>query len=85
MRPLLDMIIETRVDHIDALKIDVEGFEDQVLGPFFKAAPKALWPRAIVIEHTSKVQWADDLIGQMQSIGYARKAQNRANALYVLG
>src|ERR1700716_3489609 len=35
------------VDHVGALKIDVEGFEDQVLTGFFKEAPQRLWPRAV--------------------------------------
>ena len=84
MRPLLNVIRDTKLDHIDALKIDVEGWEDRVLCPFFAAAPKALWPRAVVIEHSSKTKWTEDLLSQMTNIGYVRKRQNRANALYVL-
>ena len=45
------------VDHVDALKIDVEGFEDRVLTGFFKDAPQSLWPRAVVIEHLSRNEW----------------------------
>ena len=41
-------------DHVDALKIDVEGFEDRVLTGFFSRAPQGLWPRAVVIEHLSR-------------------------------
>src|SRR6476659_1543056 len=44
---------EAGVSHVDALKIDVEGFEDRVLTGFFRDAPPSLWPRAIVIEHLS--------------------------------
>jgi hypothetical protein len=42
---------------VDALKIDVEGFEDRVLTGFFAEAPQALWPRAVVIEHLSRDEW----------------------------
>ena len=42
------------ISHIDALKIDVEGYEDRVLTGFFRQAPHALWPRAVVIEHLSR-------------------------------
>ena len=45
------ILADAAVDHVDALKIDIEGFEDRVLTPFFKDAPQGLWPRAIVIEH----------------------------------
>ncbi|MDP1630422.1 MAG: FkbM family methyltransferase [Caulobacter sp.] len=83
VRPLLDLVREAGVDHIDALKIDVEGWEDRVLCPFFETAPPALWPRAIVIEHSSGGQWVEDLLGRMTSLGYVRKVHNRANAMYV--
>src|SRR5256886_8990302 len=36
---------EAGVSHVDALKIDVEGFEDRVLTGFFADAPQALWPQ----------------------------------------
>jgi FkbM family methyltransferase len=36
---------EAGASHVDALKIDVEGFEDRVLTGFFAQAPQALWPR----------------------------------------
>ena len=39
------------VAQVDALKIDVEGYEDRVLTGFFRQAPPSLWPRAVVIEH----------------------------------
>src|SRR3979490_3254939 len=50
------------VSYVDALKIDVEGYEDRVLTGFFKQAPQSLWPRAVVIEHLSRNEWLDDCI-----------------------
>ena len=58
------------VIHVDALKIDVEGYEDRVLTGFFKEAPSSLWPRAVVIEHLSKNEWLADCIADMGSRGY---------------
>ena len=49
-RPLLDLAREAGVDRIDALKIDIEGHEKQVLGAFFRDAPRSLWPRLIIAE-----------------------------------
>ena len=46
------------LDHVDALKIDVEGYEDRVLTGFFEQAPASLWPRAVVIEHLSRERMA---------------------------
>jgi FkbM family methyltransferase len=71
------------VAHVDALKIDVEGFEDRVLTGFFKDAPQTLWPRAIVIEHLSRNEWQADCIADMLSRGYAETGKTRSNTLLV--
>jgi FkbM family methyltransferase len=69
------------VDHVDALKIDVEGFEDRVLTGFFREAPQRLWPRAVVIEHLSRNEWQDDCIADMRARGYAETGKTRSNTL----
>lgn len=71
------------VSHVDALKIDVEGFEDRVLTGFFKQAPPSLWPRAVVIEHLSRNEWQDDCIADMLARGYAEAGKTRSNTLLV--
>jgi len=71
------------VSHIDALKIDVEGYEDRVLTGFFKEAPQSLWPHAVVIEHLSRHQWLDDCIADMLARGYAETGKTRSNTLLV--
>ena len=72
-------------DHVDALKIDVEGFEDRVLTGFFKQAPQHLWPRAVVIEHLSRNEWQDDCIADMRGRGYAETGRTRSNTMLVRG
>ena len=69
------------VDHVDALKIDVEGFEDRVLTGFFRDAPQSLWPRAVVIEHLSRNEWLDDCIADMRARSYAETGRTRSNTL----
>jgi hypothetical protein len=71
------------VDHVDALKIDVEGYEDRVLTGFFREAPQRLWPRAVVIEHLSRAEWQDDCIADMRARGYAETGKTRSNTLLV--
>jgi FkbM family methyltransferase len=71
------------VNHVDALKIDVEGYEDRVLSGFFKQAPTSLWPRAVVIEHLSRNEWLDDCIADMRARGYAETGRTRSNTLLV--
>jgi FkbM family methyltransferase len=66
---------------VDALKIDVEGFEDRVLIAFFRDAPQALWPRAVVIEHLSRNEWLEDCIADMIARGYGEVGRTRSNTL----
>ena len=49
-RPLLDVMRDVGLDRIDALKMDVEGMEDRVLGAFFRDAPAHLVPRMMILE-----------------------------------
>lgn len=72
---------EAGAAHVDALKIDVEGFEDRVLTGFFADAPQALWPRAVVIEHLSKDEWLQDCIADMRTRGYVETGRTRSNTL----
>jgi len=76
---------EAGVSHVDALKIDVEGFEDRVLTGFFREAPPSLWPRAVVIEHLSRNEWLEDCIAGMHARGYAETGKTRSNTLLVRG
>ncbi len=69
--------------HVDALKIDVEGYEDRVLTGFFKQAPSSLWPRAVVIEHLSRNEWLADCIADMRQRGYVETGKTRSNTMLV--
>jgi FkbM family methyltransferase len=73
------------IDRVDALKIDVEGFEDRVLTGFFREAPSSLWPRAVVIEHLSRNEWQDDCIADMRARGYTEAGRTRSNTLLLRG
>jgi FkbM family methyltransferase len=75
---------EAGISHIDALKIDVEGYEDRVLTGFFANAPRSLWPRAVVIEHLSRNEWLNDCIADMRARGYTDAGKTRSNTLLVL-
>ncbi|MBX9649508.1 MAG: FkbM family methyltransferase [Xanthobacteraceae bacterium] len=82
---LLRILHEAGASQVDALKIDIEGFEDRALMPFFKEAPQSLWPRAVVIEHLSKNEWLQDCIADMIAHGYAETGKTRSNTLLVRG
>ena len=76
---------EAGISEVDALKIDVEGFEDRVLTGFFRDAPVSLWPRAMVIEHLSRGEWQEDCIADMLVRGYAEMGKTRSNTLLLRG
>jgi FkbM family methyltransferase len=76
---------EAALSHVDALKIDVEGFEDRILTGFFRQAPQSLWPRAVVIEHLSRNEWQDDCIADMLARGYVEASRTRSNTLLLRG
>jgi FkbM family methyltransferase len=78
-RTLQHILGDASASKVDALKIDVEGFEDRVLTPFFKQAPQALWPGAVVIEHLSRHEWQDDCIADMLAKGYTQAGRTRSN------
>jgi FkbM family methyltransferase len=82
---LLRILQDRNVDQVDSLKIDVEGYEDRVLTGFFRDAPKALWPRAIAIEHLSRDDWVDDCLADLLARGYAEAGKTRSNTLLVRG
>jgi FkbM family methyltransferase len=83
-RPLLALLRERGIERIDALKIDVEGAEDKVLAPFFRDAPRSLWPELILLEDTS-ILWAMDLFGLLERCGYRVAARTRLNVMLTLG
>jgi FkbM family methyltransferase len=76
---------EAGVAKVDAVKIDVEGFEDRVLIPFFAQAQQAFWPRAVVIEHLSRNEWQKDCIADMLAHGYREVGKTRSNTLLLRG
>ena len=77
---LLGVLSSERVQAIDALKIDVEGFEDVILCPFFRDAPRWLWPRLIVIED-SRRDWRMDLMPALAAKGYSISTRSKQNVV----
>lgn len=66
MRRLLTCLEELHVDHVDLMKIDVEGCEDRVLGDFLDKAPDSLVPQCVIIEHLGKHLWSFDCIAGLE-------------------
>ncbi len=82
---LLRILDDAGAAKVDALKIDVEGFEDRVLMPFFREAAEVLWPRVVVIEHLERDEWREDCLTDMISRGYREVDRTRSNTLLLRG
>ncbi len=79
---VLSTVLATeRVDQIDLLKIDIEGFEDQALLPVFDRAPKRLWPRAILLETVHRHLWQTDCLERLVELGYDVAEETAENVL----
>lgn len=85
VRPLTDILAEHGVARIDAMKIDIEGFEDRALVPFFATAPRSLWPRKVLIEVLGRGgSWEHDIIDDMLARGYEVAWQGKLDMLLAL-
>lgn len=67
------------IDRIGALKIDVEGFEDQALLPYLEASAPVAWPTYVLIERSHSHVWKTDIIGAFLERGYEVVFENAEN------
>lgn len=81
---LLNVIRSHQIHSIDALKIDVEGAEDAILYPFYRDAPRQLWPKLLLIEHIMPDQWDWNCIEFLERNGYRQVWIGKMNTLYLL-
>lgn len=84
VRPLLAIVQDAGLPRIDALKIDIEGFEDRALSPFLATAPRTLLPKRIFMETTHAARWGTDLLAELKRAGYAITWQSDRDVLLAL-
>ncbi len=77
MKTLLDIVRCAGLCHIDAIKVDVEGYEDRVLEPFLRGAVDTLLPRVIVAECSWSGSWDDDWLARARERGYREIERTR--------
>ena len=80
VKTLLEIIEVNKISHITCLKIDIEGYEDKALLPFFKNANKKLYPKNIVIEYFLN----RSILDYLKTIGYKISFMNASNAILQL-
>ena len=82
-KTLLTLAREEGYSKIDAIKLDVEGAEDLVLDPFLSTAPRALWPRLIVMEF-ALLRVGAQLEQRLRGLGYREILRTGENVAYEL-
>jgi FkbM family methyltransferase len=82
MTTLPTFLARSGIARIDALKIDVEGHETEVLSPLFQQSPRSLWPRLLICEVTHDDE--QRLAQLLAANGYSLSAQGRLNGIYRL-
>jgi FkbM family methyltransferase len=83
LKPLSSILVAHRIETVHAMKIDVEGYEDRVLIPFFDTVPRELWPHRLLIERSPHI-WKRDCIDDMLARGYHAAWQGRGDTLLSL-
>jgi FkbM family methyltransferase len=81
---LSSVIAQAGVTRIDALKIDIEGFEDRALLPYIVQVDRRLWPRRIFMETTWAPRWETDCVARLLSFGYREAWRGRGDILLTL-
>jgi FkbM family methyltransferase len=82
-KSLLSLAREEGYDRIDAIKLDIEGAEDIVLDPFFRDAPRPLWPRLIIMEF-ALLRGGAQLEHRLRALGYREVMRGPENVAYEL-
>jgi FkbM family methyltransferase len=81
VRPLADVLSGHKIGRTDVIKVDVEGYEDRALLPYFDHAPKARWPKTIMIETVLSDRWERDCLAELAALGYERAAETMENVI----
>ena len=75
-------ILETEdIKKIDALKIDVEGFEDKIMKTFFQKSNTKLYPKIVIVEDSAQNLWKWDMISWMYQHGYKFVKKSKSNLI----
>ena len=79
--PLEKLLKKEDITKVDVLKIDIEGFEDRALFPYFKNLNKKFYPRLVIMEDSSQTDWEENILEWLLANGYRVLARTRGNIL----
>ena len=79
---LYEFIVEKKIKNIEAIKIDIEGYEDQALRDFISKSKEEELPKLIIIEHANSSKWEIDLFRLFQDRDYKILSKTRGNTIF---
>ena len=80
MTTLKQFIAGRGIAEIDAVKIDIEGHEMDVLEPFFRDCPASVWPRLLICEVVHDKD--SRLLDLLKKSGYKVAGKGRLNTIF---
>ncbi|NJM33690.1 MAG: FkbM family methyltransferase [Rhodomicrobium sp.] len=80
VRTLPGILLDAGLDHVDVIKLDIEGAEYSALRALFSEAPKSLWPSVIILE-IGKRQPRLDAYQLCIDYGYESARRTRINVI----
>jgi FkbM family methyltransferase len=84
VEPLAAILAAQSVVRPDVIKVDVEGYEDRALLPYFGDTSRERWPGAVMIETALRDRWERDCLAELSSRGYEQAAGTAENVILKL-
>lgn len=79
LKTLSEICHENDLSHIDAMKMDIDGQDEQALRAFFTSAPENLWPKLMVLKTGQET--TPSLIELCQANGYTLNTRAGINSV----
>ncbi|MEO1694613.1 MAG: FkbM family methyltransferase, partial [Pseudomonadota bacterium] len=81
MISLADLCAARGIASIDAMKIDIEGYDLAALRGLFATAERSLWPRLIIVELG---RGPSEISAMMRDVGYTVRQRTGINGIFEL-
>lgn len=83
MIELCNFFQQNNISNIDAIKLDIEGYEDRALINLFLNKNNKIFPKLLIIEHSNKELWKYNLFEKLEAKGYKKMNSTRGNTIYM--
>ena len=83
MIELSNYLKKNNIMNIDAIKLDIEGYEDRALINLFTNKQNKILPKLLIIEHSNKELWKYNLFEKLEDEGYKKMDSTRGNTIYM--